>query len=292
MIYSMTGYGRKEFQIGDKNIVVEIRSLNGKQLDVNCKLSPLLKPYENEIRKYFQEKIVRGSVDCNMYVFQLGSSKPMQINTELAKNYFYAVKSLATDLNVSASDILPAILNMPEVVTAEMGIVSEEEWQQIIPHFEEVVASLVAFRLKEGEGLKEDLLSRIDHILKLLEEVEGLDQLRNVKIRERILKNLQSLGEEVSIDMNRLEQELIYYIEKIDVSEEKQRLAQHCKLFFETINQAGKNGVGKKLNFVLQEIGREINTLGSKANDATIQKIVINMKDELEKAKEQSLNVM
>lgn len=292
MIYSMTGYGRKEFQIGEKNIIIEIRALNGKQLDVNCKLAGLLKPFEHEIRKKIQEKLVRGSVDCSILILQSGSNKPMQVNTQVFKNYFQTIQGLASELNMNTTELLPAILSLPEVVSADVAVVSEEEWKSIQPALEETMQALIEFRTQEGEGLEADLKLRIQNILNLLEEVSKLDPERNEKVREKLLKAVQSLGEELTIDMNRLEQELIYYIEKIDISEEKQRLAQHCHLFFEILNQADNNGVGKKLNFVLQEIGREINTLGSKANDAAIQKLVINMKDELEKAKEQSLNIL
>lgn len=292
MIYSMTGYGRKEFQIGEKNIIIEIRALNGKQLDVNCKLAGLLKPFEHEIRKKIQEILVRGSVDCSILVLQSGSNKPMQVNTQVFKNYFQTIQGLASELNMNTTDLLPAILSLPEVVSADVAVVSEEEWKSIQPALDEAMQALIDFRIQEGKGLAADLKLRIQNILNLLEEVSKLDPVRNEKVREKLLKAVQSLGEELTIDMNRLEQELIYYIEKIDISEEKQRLAQHCHLFFEILNQADNNGVGKKLNFVLQEIGREINTLGSKANDATIQKLVINMKDELEKAKEQSLNIL
>ncbi len=288
----MTGYGRKEFQIGEKNIIIEIRALNGKQLDVNCKLAALLKPFEHEIRKKIQEKLVRGSVDCSILILQSGSAKPMQVNTQVFKNYFLTIQSLASELQMETSTLLPAILSLPEVVSADVAVVSEEEWNSIQPAFEEAIKALIDFRKQEGRGLEADLKLRIQNILNFLEEVSKLDPERNEKVREKLLKAVQSLGEELTIDMNRLEQELIYYIEKIDISEEKQRLAQHCHLFFEILSQADNNGVGKKLNFVLQEIGREINTLGSKANDATIQKLVINMKDELEKAKEQSLNIL
>ncbi|MBX9449290.1 MAG: YicC family protein [Taibaiella sp.] len=292
MIYSMTGYGRNEFPLGDKNIIIEIKSLNGKQLDINCKLSPQVKPYEYEIRKLIQEKLIRGSVDCNIMVLQSGSSKPVQVNTQLIQNYYQSISSLAESLNIEQSNILPAVLSLPEVVSTDPSVLEAGEWKQLSSALDGTLETLVQFRQTEGDALEKDLLLREQNIQNALTMIEGMDKSRNEKIRERIVKSLQSLGEELKIDENRLEQELIYYIEKIDISEEKQRLAQHCHLFKETILQATNSGTGKKLNFILQEMGREINTLGSKAYDANIQKIIIDMKDELEKAKEQSLNVL
>lgn len=292
MIFSMTGYGRKEFSIGEKNIVIEVKSLNGKQLDVNCKLSSLIKPYEHEIRKKVQEYLYRGTVDCSIQVIQAGSTKPVQLNTNLLKNYYHSVVDVAKELGVSIENIFGQLLQLPEVVVMEMGVLNEEEWATISTHLESVLKELQEFRRNEGKALEQDLLRRVSHIKQLQGQVEHLDGERNEKIRARILKSIQQVVDEVQIDQNRLEQELIYYIEKIDISEEKQRLAQHCKLFEETINGAGPSGIGKKLNFILQEMGREINTMGSKAYDAQIQKIVVEMKDELEKAKEQSLNVL
>lgn len=292
MIFSMTGYGRKEFSLGEKNVIIEIKSLNGKQLDVNCKMSPLLKPFETEIRKKIQELLVRGTVDCSIQIIQAGSSKPVQLNTSLLKNYYQSVQNVAEELKLSADNILGQLLQLPEVVTMEAGILQDEDWSEISKVLVGVLEELRQFRMVEGKGLEKDLLQRVHQIVAHQQKVESLDGDRNERIRQRILKSLQQVSDEVQIDANRLEQELIYYIEKIDISEEKQRLAQHCELFEETILQAGPEGTGKKLNFILQEMGREINTMGSKAYDASIQKIVIDMKDELEKAKEQSLNVL
>lgn len=292
MIFSMTGYGRKEFPLGDKNVIIEIKSLNGKQLDINCKLSPLLKPFETEIRKKIQELLVRGTIDCSIQIIQAGTSKPLQLNTSLLKNYYESVQNLATELALPTDNILGQLLQLPEVVSIETGVLQAEDWAVIQKDLVAVLEELRQFRSEEGKGLEKDLLLRVHRIIALQQKVESLDGDRNERIRQRILKSLQQVSDEVQIDANRLEQELIYYIEKIDISEEKQRLAQHCELFEKTILSAGPDGTGKKLNFILQEMGREINTMGSKAYDASIQKIVIDMKDELEKAKEQSLNVL
>lgn len=293
MIYSMTGYGRIEQTIADKNIIIEIKSLNGKQMDINCKIAPMVKPFEIELRKIIQENLFRGSVDCNIIVLQSGASKPMHINTSLAKNYYDTTVELASSLGLTVKDdILPTIMNLPEVVAVENSVISQEEWNQISNQTLNVLKDLVQFRQEEGKGLEKELLLRVTNILNKLESIQHMDADRIEKIRERILRSLNGLGEDIQIDQNRLEQELIYYIEKIDISEEKQRLKQHCELFIHTIQNGTESGVGKKLNFILQEMGREINTLGSKAYDANIQKIIIDMKDELEKAKEQSLNVL
>ena len=292
MVYSMTGYGRVERAIGDKNIIVEIKSLNGKQLDINCKISPTIKPFEIELRKVMQERIYRGSVDCSINVLQNGASRPMQINTALATSYFETMHSLANDLGLEPQNMLQTLMTMPEVVSVEHSVLTKEEWQELLAQVNEAIDQLVQFRMDEGAGLQAELLLRVNQILQKLDQISAVDSNRNEKIRERILKSLQGISEEIVIDENRLEQELIYYIEKIDISEEKQRLRQHCELFKETILNISESGIGKKLNFVLQEMGREINTLGSKAYDALIQKTIIEMKDELEKAKEQSLNVL
>lgn len=292
MVNSMTGYGRVEQAIGDKNIIVEIKALNGKQFDINCKISQMVKPFEIELRKEIQEKLVRGSVDCNILVLQAGSSRPMQINTELAKSYYHSIHQLAADLNLDTNNILQTVMSLPEVVGVENTVLGKEDWNALRSMVHKAIAEVMAFRAEEGAGLEKELMMRVDHILTRLDHINTVDSHRNEKIRERILKSLQGISDEVVIDENRMEQELIYYIEKIDIAEEKQRLRQHCELFKETILQGTQSGIGKKLNFVLQEMGREINTLGSKAYDAGIQKTIIEMKDELEKAKEQSLNVL
>lgn len=292
MILSMTGFGRAECPIDDKHVTIEIKSLNGKQLDINCKIPAMLRPYEQEIRKIIQQHVVRGSVECIISIHQSGASKPMHINTEIAKKYYDAMVQLATDLNLPTENILSTLLNLPEVIAADDAALAPEQWVLIQQNIVKALEDLHAFRMKEGEMLSADLKQNTEIILKNLASVDQYDANRAIRIRERIEKALEDAVGVENIDKNRLEQELIYYIEKIDVSEEKTRLLNHCQLFLDQLNQNNEAGIGKKLNFVLQEMGREINTLGSKANDASIQKLVVDMKDALEKAKEQSLNVL
>lgn len=292
MIYSMTGYGRTEFPLEDKNIIIEVKSLNGKQMDINCKLATMLRPYEHEVRKTIQHYLVRGSVECMITVSQAGASRAMQINSTLAKSYYNNILQLADDLELSKENILNTILNLPEVIAVDDKAMDEVQWNSIHDQLQQVLAELQNFRKVEGEMLYNDLKNNTEIILERLQAIDGIDGNRAIRIRERIQKALEDAVGVENIDQNRLEQELIYYIEKIDISEEKVRLTNHCTLFLDLLQQDNHQGIGKKLNFVLQEMGREINTLGSKANDAAIQKLVVDMKDALEKAKEQSLNVM
>lgn len=295
MILSMTGYGRAEGMAGNRQVTVEIKSVNGKQFDITNRINPLLRAYEAELRNELQKQLNRGSVDVTITIRQDGSAKPMQVNTTLAKMYFQAVRDIAGDLNLdienSQPELISTIMRMPEVVAPEQDSLPEAEWQQIKILVDRATAQLTQFRATEGKALEADLLERIANIQSLLKDVEQYEPQRIERIRSRIQEALSQVKERT--DENRFEQELIYYIEKIDFSEEKQRLRQHCDYYNQIIAQAKDGeGLGKKLGFVLQEVGREINTLGSKANDADIQQIVVNMKDELEKAKEQVLNVL
>jgi uncharacterized protein (TIGR00255 family) len=291
MLKSMTGFGRAEQSVGDKTFQVDIKSLNGKQFELQLKLPGFLKPFEFPIRKLLSEKLGRGSLDCTISLKQTGNAKPVSINTDLAKAYHKALAELSAELNLDPSNILSTLVKLPEVITPTSDTLTDAEWQQ----FEKVILSAIddlnAHRLNEGRSLEDDLVLRIDNIIKQQDEVIKLEPLRQVKIKEGLKKLLdENVGKE-NYDPNRLEQELIYYIEKIDISEEQVRLKNHCD-YFKAILQEGEEGKGKKLSFILQEIGREINTTGSKAYDSTIQKCVVLMKDELEKAKEQVLNVL
>ena len=296
MIYSMTGFGRTEKNIGNKQVIVELKSLNGKQFDLNARFPSLLNPFEMLIRKRLQEMLKRGSVQLNISVMQNGMAKPVAINQEVVKIYYSSIQQITKDLSLDwekeQQNILSTILQMPEVVSPENESLSDEEWKEIDLLIQEAADLLIQFREKEGAAIEQDLLSRVGQIRALLNEVGQYEQERIQRIKNRIEDNLETIIGKDKWDANRLEQELIYYIEKIDISEEKQRLAAHCKYFKELTSEADVEGVGKKLGFVLQEIGREINTLGSKANDVDLQKIVIQMKDELEKAKEQVLNIL
>jgi uncharacterized protein (TIGR00255 family) len=291
MLKSMTGFGRAEQAVGDKTFQVDIKSLNGKQFELQLKIPGFLKPFEFAIRKLISEKLGRGSLDCTISLKQTGNAKPVSINTDLAKAYYRALADLSNELDLDPSNILSTLVKLPEVITPTSDTLTDEEWAEFQKVILLAIDDLDAHRLNEGASLEEDLLLRIANILRHQEEVVRLEPLRQQRIREGIRKLLEEHVGKENYDPNRLEQELIYYIEKIDISEEQVRLKNHCD-YFRVILQEGEESKGKKLSFILQEIGREINTTGSKAYDATIQQCVVLMKDELEKAKEQVLNVL
>ncbi|MFN5375998.1 MAG: YicC/YloC family endoribonuclease [Chitinophagaceae bacterium] len=291
MLRSMTGYGRSERTINEKNFIIEIRSLNGKQFELLLKLPVQLKPYEFEIRSLLAEKLIRGSVECTVSIKQNGASKPSSINLDLAASYYQQLKTLADQLNADDSQLLSSILRLPEVVANSTDVVAETEWDVFKAALQDAITMINKHRMDEGAVLEQELLGRISNIEKSQQKVLELDPARKVKIRESILKLLDEQVGKENVDMNRFEQELIYYIEKIDLTEEQVRLTNHCN-YFRTLLQEEEISKGRKLSFLLQEIGREINTTGSKAYDATIQKAVVEMKDELEKAKEQVLNIL
>lgn len=291
MLKSMTGFGRAENTRGETTIVVEVKSLNGKQFEVNLKISPLLKPYEFDIRNQLQQTLVRGTLDATVNIRQNGATRPVVINTDLAKYYHSSITTLATELNLPQEDMLNVLMKLPEVVTPATEQIAEEEWLEVEKVIQLAVADLDAHRLDEGQMLAADLLLRIENIESYCIKVRELDPLRKDRVRQRLEGLLaEHVGKE-NVDENRLEQELIFYLEKLDISEELVRLENHCRYFKEILAEA-EPSKGKKLGFVLQEVGREINTTGSKANDANIQQWVVLMKDELEKAKEQVLNVL
>jgi len=291
VLYSMTGFGRSEQTIGGKTFLVEVRSLNGKQFDLRINIPGLLKPYEFDIRNILNETLQRGSVECIITLKQNGASKPVSINTELAKAYYKPVAELAHELNLDTSSILSTLLKLPEVITSTTEVLSDEEWTLFEKVLRDALAQLIEHRKEEGRSMAADLVSRIDKIELLQEEIKKIEPARREKIREGLVKVVEdNIGKE-NYDKNRLEQELIYYIEKIDISEEQVRLKNHCNYFRDIMKETDASK-GKKLSFILQEIGREINTTGSKAYDAVVQKSVVLMKDELEKAKEQVLNVL
>lgn len=291
MLHSMTGYGRAEQTLADKTYLVEVRSLNGKQFDLRLNIPALLKPFEFEVRNLLNEGLQRGSVECTISIKQNGASKPVSINTDLAKAYFEPVAQLANELRLETGDILSTILKLPDVITPSTEMLTDEEWKFFEKILKEAIQHLNNHRMDEGRSIENDLLLRISNIETQQKEVEKLEPLRRTKIKEGLVKVLEENVGKESYDANRLEQELIYYIEKIDISEEQVRLKNHCD-YFRAILAEKETSKGKKLSFILQEFGREINTTGSKAYDAAIQKCVILMKDELEKAKEQILNVL
>jgi len=291
MLKSMTGFGRAEKNVSDKTFLVDIKSLNGKQFELQLKLPAFLKPYEFDIRSLLSKKLIRGSVDCMISLKETGSAKPVTINTELAKAYYKPLAELCTSLNLDPSHILSTLVKLPEVITPSSDTLTDKEWADFQLVLQSAMDNLNTHRLDEGRSLEEDLVIRINNILKQQDEVIRQEPLRQQKIREGITRLLEENVGKENYDGNRLEQELIYYIEKIDITEEQVRLKNHCDYFMSLLADA-EESKGKKLSFILQEIGREINTTGSKAYDSSIQKCVVQMKDELEKAKEQVLNVL
>jgi len=287
----MTGYGRAEQTIGDKTFLVEVRSLNGKQFDLRINIPALLKPFEFEIRNALNEGLQRGSVECFIAIKQNGTGKPVSINTDLAKAYYEPVAALAKELGLPEGDLLSTLLKLPEVITASSETLSDNDWDGFQKVLKEAIYQLNEHRKNEGLSLEADLLLRVSNIEKHQEALTILAPKRRIKIKEGLVKLLEEQVGKDNYDGNRLEQELIYYIEKIDISEEQVRLNNHCA-YFRSILAEKELSKGKKLSFILQEFGREINTTGSKANDVEIQQLVILMKDELEKAKEQILNVL
>ena len=287
----MTGFGRSEMTVGEKTFLVEIKSLNGKQFELQLKLPPLLKPYEFDIRSILQENLIRGSVDCYVTIKQNGASKPVIINTDLIKSYYKQISQLAGELQIDTNSVLSALLRLPEVVSPSNEILEENDFNEFRNVLIAALNELNSHRDEEGSSLEKDLINRINNIQNEEEIILGLEPKRKIKIKAEIEKLLNEHVGKENIDHNRMEQELIYYMEKIDIHEEQIRLRQHCEYFKEILNSP-ETGKGKKLSFILQEIGREINTTGSKAYDIDIQKSVVKMKDELEKAKEQVLNVL
>ena len=291
MLKSMTGFGRAEQTVNEKTFLVEIKALNGKQFELQVRLPPLLRPYEFEIRNTLQEHLTRGTIDCMITIKQNGTSKPVNINTDLIKAYYKQIETLAGELNIDTNSVLSALLRLPEVVTPTNDILDETDFAEFNKVLLEALNNLNQHRAEEGAVLENDLISRISHIKEQEEAILKLEPNRKKRIKDEINQLLEKHVGKENIDNNRMEQELIYYMEKIDIHEEQIRLRQHCE-YFKSIIQEPEEGKGKKLSFILQEIGREINTTGSKAYDADIQKCVVVMKNELEKAKEQVLNIL
>lgn len=296
MIQSMTGYGKSVANFNGKKIHVEIKSLNSKALDLSTRISPLYREKEIEIRNYIAAELERGKVDFVLWTEKDETQSATPINTALVLDYYKQIKELSSTLNLdmsglqSSSEWMKTLLRMPEVLTrTEIEELTDEEWAVVFTAVKEAVANLIDFRKQEGIALAKKFQEKIDNISTLLASIEPFEKERTEKIRQRIIANLtQFVG--IDYDNNRLEQEMIYYIEKLDISEEKQRLTNHIKYFAETMETG--HGQGKKLGFIAQEMGREINTTGSKSNQAEMQNIVVKMKDELEQIKEQVLNVL
>ena len=291
MIQSMTGYGKSAVTYNDKKIIVEIKSLNSKALDISARIAPLYREKEMEIRNMISKNLERGKVDFSLWIEKEASDAATPINAALLQNYYSQIKNISETYNIPLpSDWFATLLRMPDVLTkADVQVLEDEEWEVAKKAVEEAINALVNFRKQEGAALERKFNEKIDNIERLLSSIELFEKERVARIRERITDALEKTIS-VDYDKNRLEQELIYYIEKLDINEEKQRLTNHLKYFRETM--AGGHGQGKKLGFIAQEMGREINTTGSKSNHAEMQNIVVQMKDELEQIKEQVLNVM
>lgn len=294
MIKSMTGYGKSEAVVGDKKIVVEIRSLNSKQLDLSIKTPSIYRQCEYDLRNIAAKQLQRGKADIYISYEITGNANTVTINKAAFADYLSQIKEISTENDIdlygsaAGSGIVPAILRLPEVVQNETVSVSEEETEALRKALCEALDALDSFRTQEGATLIADILKRIDKIEALKDSVTPFEKARTETIKARIRENIESVG--IPVDSNRLEQEMIFYVEKLDITEEKVRLQNHCKYFREVAKS--EENPGRKLGFIAQELGREINTLGSKSNDAQMQKIVVQMKDELEKIKEQLLNLL
>ena len=291
MIQSMTGYGKTVVAYKGKKINVEVKSLNSKALDLSTRIAPIYREKEMEIRQIITKKVVRGKVDFAIWVEKDASVDAAPVNAALVANYYRQISEIAENTGIPApTDWFTLLLRMPDVTTrTETEVLDDEEWDVARQAVNEAVDKLVEFRTQEGAALQKKFGEKIDNIEQLLHSIEPWEKARVEKIRARIVDGLKSIPD-VEYDKNRLEQELIYYIEKLDINEEKQRLANHLRYFRETMNEPA--GQGKKLGFIAQEMGREINTTGSKSNNAEMQNIVVKMKDELEQIKEQVLNAL
>ncbi len=291
MLYSMTGFGRASRSIAEKSIMAEVRSLNSKYTDLRFKVPNNFKEREHEFRRIITDRTERGKIDAIVEVKSLMGEEGYSINAPLFRRYFRQITELSEELNVPTGDIVQTILRIPNVVSTEDSELSDEEWEAIMSVVEEALDQFDNFRLTEGAALEQDLRSRIINIRELLQKVPTHEVERIDRLRQRLRQNLDEFMGKENVDENRFEQEVLFYLEKMDISEEKVRLEQHCIFFLEQLELEGKSK-GRKLSFISQEMGREINTLGAKAYSAEIQRLVVAMKDELEKIKEQVANVL
>jgi hypothetical protein len=280
----MTGFGKSVLSLSDKHISIEIKSLNSKSIDINTRIPQVYREKELDFRKLIAEQLVRGKVDFNIFVENTGTQTPSKINPNIVKSYIEQMRAI---VDGDLTELLKMAVRMPDALQTTSESISEEELANIFQHINLAIADLQNFRSQEGKVLEKDFILRINNINRLLQEVQGLDEERLALIRERLEKAVADIQ---NVDANRFEQELIFYLEKLDITEEKIRLKKHLDYFLETLQSEDSNG--RKLSFIAQEIGREVNTLGSKANFAPMQQLVVQMKDELEKIKEQVLNVL
>ena len=290
MLYSMTGYGKSSIKLGDKSYIIEIKSLNSKSLDLNFKAVAELRGKEIEIRKLIGSQLIRGKVDL-FFQEEKANGITGGLNFNLIENYYLQLKKFSDEKNIPLGDVVPAILRFQDISKAELAELNDDDMLALNEGVKEALSNIIQFRKDEGTQLEKDLVDRIRSIEQLKAELQPHEENRMEKLRENLKHDLAVHVQEELMDKNRFEEELIFYLEKMDINEEKVRLDTHCLYFMETL-QEDTMEKGKKLGFIAQEIGREINTIGSKANDANMQKIVVQMKDELEKIKEQVLNIL
>ncbi len=291
MIRSMTGFGKAEFEINNKRITIEVKSLNSKSTDINTRIPQLFREKEIDIRRMLTDRLVRGKIDCNIFVESLGDASSATINPSVVKSYFSALQQISLDLNLPVeADILQIIMRLPDTVKVQYDQLNEEEWSMLNKHLNLAIDQVDSFRLQEGKALETDLRSSIAAIESLQNEIAPFETQRIENVKIRLTEALAKLQSSANANPDRYEQELIFYLERLDFNEEKVRLTNHLDYFIETVNEHEANG--KKLAFITQEIGREINTLGAKANESNIQRLVVQMKDYLERIKEQTLNVL
>jgi uncharacterized protein (TIGR00255 family) len=291
MQLSMTGYGKSSGEINNKKIVVEIKSLNSKQADISTKISTIYRDKDLEIRNLLNSTLERGKIDFILYIDSSTKENGVKINQSVVKSYLEQLKELSETTGIPATnDWMSLLMRLPDTLKTDNEEIDETEWLKVLELVESALNQLIEFRIQEGEALEEVFKAKIFNIEKLLNQIEPFENERIEKLKGRIEENLQNLSEKIEYDKNRLEQELIFYIEKLDINEEKTRLKNHLSYFIETMNK--EKSAGRKLGFITQEIGREINTMGSKSNHSEMQKIVVMMKDELEQIKEQVLNTL
>jgi len=291
MIKSMTGYGQVTGEFENKKFTVEIKAINSKGCEINTRIPSYYKEKELDLRNMIMQELQRGKIDVGIYLEFNSNNKRYAINRELAKGYFEELKSLSIELGSDSTDLLHIVMKMPEVLQQDVSELDENEWNKILELIGQAIHDVNKFRDMEGKNLEDDFVLRIGLIKQKLVEIEKYEPLRMETMKKKMETELQKHFDKKEIDNNRLEQELIYYIEKLDITEEKVRLISHCDYFIKTLD-SDEDSKGRKLNFITQEIGREINTIGSKASSAEIQQLVVQMKDELEKVKEQTANIL
>jgi uncharacterized protein (TIGR00255 family) len=291
MIKSMTGFGKAEFEINNKKVTIEIKSLNSKQADINTRIPQLFREKEIEIRREVTDRLIRGKIDFSIYIENLGDTSNAVINEGIVKSYFNSLSKINADLELPVNErLMQVVMRLPDTVKVQYEQLNEEEWVVLLKYIRIALDQVDQFRQQEGQALESDLIVNIEQIVRLQSEIEPFEEQRIENVRIRLTEALSKLQLNGNVNPERFEQELIFYLERLDFNEEKVRLTNHCTYFLETMKES--DGNGKKLSFISQEIGREVNTLGSKANESNIQRIVVQMKDYLERIKEQVLNVL